>query len=328
MEALIKGEPMEYDDNSFSELSSQLAATHQPNHHSQYHTAHQQPSAFIDAQAEQFYLNNIQNVLNGKCDDDYEFLIDLIKMNKTTPANTTTPTTTTNLITSTTAANLDDFNDDDDDDQFTDELINPKYLRQTEKPVHNTHKALSSSSSDSSVFSTHTAPASSNVVNPDLMSTEFFFPNESENECFSNFSTNPDLSGQDLDLFSTDLSSLTNRPLSTANILLDKPAKPADFIQFNNLNLTESLADKELHSRLWFSCRREFEAVSVGGVASSDDIEWGALLRCAQMLLGQGLIVHFFRAEWTLYKKFRLNEYNLYKEIISLFNDRCALSLF
>jgi len=321
MEALIKGEPMEYDDNSFSELSSQLAATHQS---SQYHAAHQQPSAFIDAQAEQFYLNNIQNVLNGKCDDDYEFLIDLIKMNKTTPnANTTPPTTTT-------AANLDDFNDDDDDDdQFTDELINPKYLRQTEKPVHNTHKALSSSSSDSSVFSSHTAPASSSVnVNPDLMSTEFFFPNESENECFSNFSANPELSGQDLDLFSADLSSLANRPLSTADILLDKPAKPADFIQFNNLNLTESLADKELHSRLWFSCRREFEAVSVGGVASSDDIGWGALLRCAQMLIGQGLIVHFFRAEWTLYKKFRLNEYNLYKEIISLFNDRCALSLF
>lgn len=99
MEALIKGEPMEYDDNSFSELSSQLIQNNQ--------TA----SNFVESQFqnEHFYINNIQNVLNGKCDEDYEFLIDLIKMNK----NTT--------------------NDFNDDDQFTDELINPKYIRQTDK---------------------------------------------------------------------------------------------------------------------------------------------------------------------------------------------------
>ncbi len=333
MEALIKGEPMEYDDNSFSELTSQLA-THQANHH---HNNIQQSSAFVDSQAEQFYLNNIQNVLNGKCDDDYEFLIDLIKMNKTCTA-TTNLATTTNLITNGNSCNqasnntnLEDFNDDDDD-QFTDELINPKYLRQSEKLNNDNHKPLTSSLKNT-VFSAHvTSPNTSTTRNEvattpiaataDLMSSEFFFPNEVENECFSNFS-NPELSGQDLDLFTSELSVLNNhRPLTETNILLNKPTKLADYIQFNNLNLTKSQTEKELHSRLWFTCRRDFETIIVGDMATGDDLEWGSLLRCSQMLLAQGLIQHFFRTEWTLYKKFRLNEYNLYKEIISLFNDR------
>lgn len=128
METLIKGEPMEYDDNSFSELSNQLTQ-HQANSNH-----HQQPSTFTDSQmqAEQFYLNNIQNVLSGKCDEDYEFLIDLIKMNKNGNNNNNLNNASNRLpgITAITG-NQEDF--EDDDDQFGDELINPKYLRQIDK---------------------------------------------------------------------------------------------------------------------------------------------------------------------------------------------------
>lgn len=291
METLIKGEPMEYDDNSFSEISNQLNQTNQ-----------QSASTFIESQlqAEQFYLNNIQNVLNGKCDEDYEFLIDLIKMNKSSNSS------------SNFHHNLNDFGEDD---QFTNELINPKYLRQTEK--HNTQKSLSSSSSDNSVFSCHVDPVCNNLTNTnitnhpvnntDIMSSEFFFQDDAENECFTSFNTNPEIAGHDLDLFSTDLS--LKMPITK---------KQPEYIQLQNLNLSKNPSDKLVHSRLWFTCRDEFDPIE----NSSSDLGWGALMRCAQMLIGQGLILHFFGKEWTIYKKLRLNEYNLYKEILSLFNDR------
>lgn len=125
---------MEYDD--FSELSSQLN-----NSHTTASGALQQASshAFTDSnqlQVEQFYLNNIQNVLNGKCDDDYEFFVDMIKMNKTANGNGVAASAgaagsiANNLISANIHSHMNDFNDDD---QFTDELINPKYLRQMEK---------------------------------------------------------------------------------------------------------------------------------------------------------------------------------------------------
>lgn len=127
---------MEYED--FSELSSQLN-----NSHTTASSTLQQASSqhvFTDSnqmQVEQFYLNNIQNVLNGKCDDDYEFFVDLIKMNKTAngngvaaSANGAAGSIASNLISANIHSHMNDFNDDD---QFTDELINPKYLRQIEK---------------------------------------------------------------------------------------------------------------------------------------------------------------------------------------------------
>jgi hypothetical protein len=104
MESLSKGEPMEYED--LSELSSQLAGHH---HHTE----------------QQFYLSNIQSVLGGKCDEDYEFFVDLIKMNKAAVSGASA----SHLISANVHSHMDDFNDDD---QFADELINPKYLRQME----------------------------------------------------------------------------------------------------------------------------------------------------------------------------------------------------
>lgn len=143
------------------------------------------------------------------------------------------------------------------------------------------------------------------------MSSEFFFQDDNENECFSNFNPNPEIAGHDLDLFSGDLS-------------LKLPPKEKqtddDFIQFQNLNHSKTIDEKQTHSRLCFTERSNI-GISLG---TGDEKKWALLARCAQMLIGQGLILHFFGKEWTLYKKFRLNEYNLYKEILSLFNDRWA----
>lgn len=323
---------MEYDD--FSELSSQLNNSHGTTGTNQLQ-ASSNNNAFTDSsqqlQVEQFYLNNIQNVLNGKCDDDYEFFVDLIKMNKAATVNGANATgnglNANNLMSASLHSHMNDFNDDD---QFTDELINPKYLRQIEK--NNIQKTLSSC--ENNVFSSNDDPvctnatvttsdtnpsaaqssstAAANANNSDLMSSEFFFQDDTENgNCFGNFGANPEIAGHDLDLFSGHDLALKMSPLSNGK-------KQSDFIQFQNLNASKSPSEKLIHSRLWFTCRNSFQKIQ----DTDNDLGWGGLMRCAQMLLGQALILHFFGKEWTLYKKVRLNEYNLYKEILSLFNDR------
>ena len=40
------------------------------------------------------------------------------------------------------------------------------------------------------------------------------------------------------------------------------------------------------------------------------------------MLIAQAFLLHFFGKDWSLYRKFKTSEYNLYKEVISWFNDR------
>jgi hypothetical protein len=45
------------------------------------------------------------------------------------------------------------------------------------------------------------------------------------------------------------------------------------------------------------------------------------------MLIAQGLLMHLFNNDWSLYKSLNSNKnYNLYKEVICLFNDRPSLS--
>lgn len=45
------------------------------------------------------------------------------------------------------------------------------------------------------------------------------------------------------------------------------------------------------------------------------------------MLIAQGLLMHLFNNDWSLYKSLTSSKnYNIYKEIICLFNDRPSLS--
>ena len=45
------------------------------------------------------------------------------------------------------------------------------------------------------------------------------------------------------------------------------------------------------------------------------------------MLIAQGLLMHLFSKDWSLYKSLKSNkDCTLYKEIICLFNDRPSLS--
>jgi hypothetical protein len=90
-----------------------------------------------------------------------------------------------------------------------------------------------------------------------------------------------------------------------------------------NENLQNPI-EQEIYSRLWFTYRKDFEPL---GKKYTSDCGWGCMLRSAQMLVAQALLVNNFGTEWSLYKSLKTQkDCNLYKEIISLFNDRPSRS--
>jgi cysteine protease ATG4 len=89
--------------------------------------------------------------------------------------------------------------------------------------------------------------------------------------------------------------------------------------------------EQEVYTRVWFTYRKDFLPIN-GNFRYTSDCGWGCMIRSAQMLMGEAMLRHFFGLNWSIYRSFKEpNDIQMYKTILSFFNDRpsveCPLGL-
>lgn len=112
---------------------------------------------------------------------------------------------------------------------------------------------------------------------------------------------------------------------------LSSSARPQFLNRLLSENLIRTPLEQEIYSRLWFTYRKDFEPLrgntDNSSVKYTSDCGWGCMLRSAQMLIAQALLQHHFSKDWSLFRSVvSKQDQELYRDLISLFNDRPGAS--